>query len=244
MPGRWVVPSLEMLEDRCLLSAVTTVPSLASANTLTGLADAYMAALPKENPNIVFLGDSITSGFAYSSGALVWSAFWAPAGAVDYGVPGQTTQTLLYQLSLGQLVGIHPSVVVLTIGTNNLWEGDSPQATAAGIVADVHAIEAYLPAAQVLVLGVPPGGASPAEAYRLEVSQTNALVIQMLAGDPRATFINIAPALEQPDGTISHYTLSDYIHPTILGYLDLTEALAAPIVEAYLMSQMRYQPTL
>jgi beta-glucosidase len=244
MSARWVVPSLEVLEDRCLLSAVTTVPSITTANALTGLANVYMATQPKENPSIVFLGDSVTLGFAYSSGALVWSAFWAPAGAANYAIPAQTTQTLLYQLSLGQLVGIHPSVVVLTIGTNNLWEGDSPQDTAAGIVADVHAIEAYLPDAQVLVLGVPPGGASPAEAYRLEVSQTNALVIQMLAGDPHATFFNIAPALEEPDGTISHYTLSDYIHPTILGYLDLTEALAAPVVEAYLMSQMRHQTTL
>jgi beta-glucosidase len=235
---------LEVLEDRCLLSAGTTVPSLTGTNPLIGLADVYMATQPKDNPSIVFLGDSITWGFAYGPGASVWSSFWAPAGAADYGVIGQTTQTLLYQLSLGQLVGIHPSVVVLTIGTNNLEEGDSPQATAAGIFANVHAIEAYLPQTQVLVLGVPPGGASPTDAYRNEASQTNALVIPMLASDPHATFVNIAPALEQPDGAISNVTLADYIHPTILGYLDLTEALAAPLVEAYLMSQTRYQPTL
>ncbi|HZV07225.1 MAG TPA: GDSL-type esterase/lipase family protein [Gemmataceae bacterium] len=242
--SRWIVPSLEVLEDRCLLSAATTVPALTPADALTGLADFFLATLPKDNPSIVFLGDSLTWSFAYNWGASVWSALWAPAGAADYGIIGQSTRTLLYQLSLGQLVGIHPSVVVLTIGTNNLAEGDSPQATAAGIVADVHAIEAYLPAAQIVVLGVPPGGASPADPYRLQVSQTNSLVIQMLAGDSHAMFVNIAPALEQADGTISSSILADYIHPTLLGYFDLTEALAAPVVEAYLLSQSRSQPTL
>lgn len=200
-----------------------------------------MAAQPKGNPSVVFLGDSIAWSFAYHSGAAVWSQLLAPLGFADYGISGQTTQSLLYQLTLGQLVGINPSVVVLNIGTNNLEEGDSPQATAAGIVADVNAIHAYLPLAQVVVLGVPPGGATPTDPYRLEVDQTDALVTQLLAGDPRVSLVNIAPALEQPDGTISNLTLSDYIHPTMQGYVDLAVALLAPIAEASMVGQVRMQ---
>ncbi|HEY7153609.1 MAG TPA: GDSL-type esterase/lipase family protein [Gemmataceae bacterium] len=92
-----------------------------------------MASQPKGEANIVFLGDSIAWNYQYSTGAPVRSAFVSGGGAADYGVNGQTTQSLLYQLSLGQLVGLSPSVVVLTIGTDNLSQGDTPQATAAGI---------------------------------------------------------------------------------------------------------------
>jgi lysophospholipase L1-like esterase len=192
-----------------------------------------MTTLPGRNPSIVFLGDSIAWGFASGAGAPLWSAFWAPVGAADYGVLGQTTQSLLYQLDLGQLVGTHPAVAVLIIGTNNLLEGDSPQDTAAGIVADVDAIHQYVPAAQVIVLGLPPGAPNPTDPYRLAAGQTDALVSQMLAGDSHATFVDIAPGFEQPDGSINNFTLFFGIHPTTLGYLILTEDLAAPIVEAY-----------
>jgi beta-glucosidase len=230
---RRLIPlAVEELEERCVLSADTTVAAPDSPFSFTVPGDVMVAMQPKGNPGIVFLGDSITWGLANGMGAPVWSAVMVPHGAADYGVSGQTTQSLLYQLSLGQLVGIHPSVVVLTVGTNNLLEGDSPEATAAGILADVYAIHQYLPGAHVLVLGVPPGGASPTDPDRLQTEQTDALVQPLLAGAPWATFVNIAPALEQPDGSISSAVLIDTVHPTTLGYFDLMNALAAPLDQA------------
>ncbi len=228
-----VTPTIEALEDRCLLSAVTTFPTPYSELPLVGLVDVFTASQPKVNSNIVFLGDSITYNFAYGPGEPIWSAISARANAADYGVDGQTTQTLLFQLVLGQLSGIHPSVVVLTIGTNNLLEGDSPQATAAGVLADANAIHLLQPQAQVLVLGVPPGEAEPSDPYRSKVSQTDALVSQQLSGDSWATFFNIAPAFEQANGAISPEIMSDGIHPTELGYFAMTLDLFSPISEAY-----------
>ncbi len=232
---------LEPLEDRCLPSATTRLPSLNDIrfDVLAGMA--VMLSQPKESASAVFLGDSISWAYAYAAGAPVWSAFMAPLGAVNYGVNYQTTQDVLLQLSLGQLVGLYPLEVVLTIGTNNLLAGDTPQATAAGIVADVNAIHAFAPQAQVLVLGVPPGAAHPNDPYRLTVDQTDALVRQMLAGDPRATFFNIAPALEQSDGTLSDAVMLNYIHPTILGYLRMTNALIGPVFASEMLSLQRIE---
>src|SRR5579859_6893588 len=84
--------SLELagLEERCVLSADTTVPAVNPLDPAIGAADVVVAALPKGNPSVVFLGDSITWGFAYGSGAPIWAAMLAPLGAVDYGIPGQT----------------------------------------------------------------------------------------------------------------------------------------------------------
>jgi N-acetylglucosamine-6-sulfatase/beta-glucosidase len=209
------------------------VPAPVGNFPLVGLEDIVMAAQPKVDSNIVFLGDSITFGFAYGPGAPIWSALMIHAGATNYGVVGQTTESLLFQLALGQLTGVHTSVVVLTIGTNNLLMGDSPDATAAGILADVNAIHFAEPTAQVLVLGVPPGAPAPSDAYRSEVDETDALVRQQLAGDVRATYFDIAPALEQANGMISNLVLSDYIHPTALGYADLAVALFSPLTEAF-----------
>jgi lysophospholipase L1-like esterase len=227
---------VEPLEDRRMMSANTTSPTPNAFFPFVGLGDVLMASQPKMEANIVFLGDSITWGYAFGAGAPVWSAFLNGAGAVNYGVNGQTTQNVLYQLSLGQLIGLHPSVVVLTIGTNNLLEGDTPQATAAGILADVNTIHFFEPQAQVLVLGVPPGAASANDPYRIAVNQTDALVSQQLAGDAHATFFNIAPAFEQSDGSISNQIMFDYIHPTTQGYADMTIALLPAIARAYLDS--------
>jgi hypothetical protein len=242
---RPIPPQVEALEDRCLLSALTTVPSTIDVlNPYTVPLDMFVAAQPKGNPNVVFLGDSIAAGYAYGSGIPVWSAFLAPLGAVDYGVGNQTTQTLLYQLSLGQLVGINPSAVVLIIGTNNLIEGDSPSATAAGVLADVNAIHHYLPAAEVLVLGVPPLASRPNDPSRQLANQTDALINQMLVGEPQTAFINIAPGLEQPDGTVSPFVVFDNIHPTTLGYLGMTAFLLGPLDQAWLEGTFRTQMSL
>ncbi|MHB1421666.1 MAG: GDSL-type esterase/lipase family protein [Gemmataceae bacterium] len=221
---------LEVLEDRCLLSATTTVPPLSAIPPLIALTDIMAAAQPKGNPSVVFVGDSISWEYAYGTGAPIWSANMAPRGMADYGVIGQTTQSLLFQFSLGLLTGINPSVVVLDIGGNDLLQGYSPQDTAAGVVADVSTIHDFLPQAQILVLGVLPGEQSPSNPYRSLGAQTNFLVSQMLAGNPQVSYVNLGSIFLQPDGTISNSMMFDYLHPTEQGYQILTNALL-PYIE-------------
>ena len=206
------------------------MPSASDVPALIAVTDYLFATAQKGNPAVVFLGDSISWEYAYGSGSAVWSAYMAPLNMASYGVIGQTTQSLLYEFSLGLLNGINPAVVVLDIGGNNLLQGDTPQATADGIVADVAAIHQALPLAQILVLGVLPGMESPNAPYRLEGTETDQLAAQMLAGDSYATFENIGSVFLQPDGTISSSIMSDYIHPTQLGYLELTSVLL-PVIE-------------
>src|SRR5262245_55175349 len=97
---------LEALEDRCVLSNTTTIPAFADIPSIVAYPDVLMALQTKGNPSVVFVGDSISFGYAFGEGAPVWAAFMAPLGMADYGIPGQTTQSLLFQLSLGQLAGI------------------------------------------------------------------------------------------------------------------------------------------
>jgi lysophospholipase L1-like esterase len=226
-------PRLEVLEDRCLLSAsTTTVPAVADIPSFIAQADQLAAAHPRTYASVAFLGDSISWQYAYGTGAPLWNAFLAPAGMASYGVIGQTTQSLLYQLSLGQLGGSHPAAIVLNIGGNNLLQGDTPQATAAGILADVAAIHQSLPQTQVLVLGVLPGMQSPNDPYRIAGAETDALASSLLAGDPHATFVNLEGLFVQADGTIPSSQLFDYLHPSELGYIELTLALLPSLFQA------------
>jgi beta-glucosidase len=235
-------PQIELLEERCLLSSTTTIPAMAEVPGPIAQGDILAASQPKGNPSVVFVGDSISWQYAYGTGAPVWWTLMAPLGMANYGVTGQTTQSLLFQFSLGQLSGITPSVVVLDIGGNNLLHGDSPQATAEGVLADVATIHQYLPQSQIVVLGVLPGKESPQDPYRQEGAQTNQLVSQMLAGDPKATFVNFGAIFVQPDGTISTYMMFDYLHPTELGYIELTMFLL-PVIEQQAMLTITSTPT-
>jgi lysophospholipase L1-like esterase len=223
--SRFERPQLETLEDRLVLSETTSIPAFADIPSIIAIPDVLMASLPKGNPSVIFLGDSIGYGFAYGTGSAVWSAFFAPLGAADFAVSGQTTESLLYQLSLGQLAGIQPSVVVLDIGANNLLHGDSPQDTAAGVLANVNTIHQDLPLARVLVLAILPGKPSPTDPFRSEGTQTNALLAQSLASDPFVSFVDLGSLFLQADGTISTAMMYDYLHPTALGYLEMTSEL-------------------
>ena len=230
--GKRTTLTVETLEDRCLLSATTTVPNFSQIPITIALPDILAATQPKGNPLVVFVGDSISWEYAYGTGAPVWSANMAPLGMADYGVIGQTTQSLLFQLSLGLLTNINPAVVVLDIGGNDLLQGYSPADTAAGVLVDVAMIQDYLPQSQVIVLGILPGEQSPSAPYRSQGALTNQLVSQMLAGDPRASFVDIGSIFVQPDGTISNTMMFDYLHPTQLGYQALTNVLMPYIDQA------------
>jgi|GEM_PF-3221279 len=225
--------TVEVLEARYLLSSATTVPPLSEIPPAIVLMDVLFASQPKGDPTVVFVGDSISYQYAYGPGAPVWAEYMALLGMVDYGVQGQTTQSLLFQLSLGQLAGIHPAVVVVDIGANNLLQGDTPQEAAAGVLTDVAVIHQAQPQAEVIVLGILPGEPSPSDPYRSLGKQTNQLVSQMLAGDPYATFLDLGSIFLQPDGTISTTLMYDHLHPTEQGYLDLTHALL-PTLSQYL----------
>jgi lysophospholipase L1-like esterase len=207
---------VEPLEDRCLLSAPTTVATLNSWLPLFPQVAAGEVSAPRNNPALVFLGDSIIA---------LWGA--SGHGVADYGLDGAATQNVLWQVQAGQLAGTFPFVVVLGIGINNLNEGDTPAATAAGIVADVQAIHQAAPQATVVVMGILP--TNPAQLLpvppQAEIRQTNALVAQALAGDPRALFADLSGAIQQPDGSIAPLMLIDGVHPSPLGYVNLTFAL-------------------
>jgi beta-glucosidase len=118
----------------------------------------------------------------------------------------------------GEIVGLHPKVVVMMIGTNNIGHGSSnPQQTADGVHAIVERLLATLPGTKVLLLGIFPRGQFPTDKMRQDVATATTL-FQGLADGKRVYFLDIGYAFLRSDGELRTTLMPDMLHLTSDGY--------------------------
>ena len=117
--------------------------------------EAYLERARKGEIDLLFLGDSITAG--WNGAGPIWSRYYAPRKAANFGIGGDRTQHVLWRLENGEVDGIKPRVVVLMIGTNNLGSNTEAE-IAEGVRAVVAKLREKLPEAKILLLGVFPRG--------------------------------------------------------------------------------------
>ena len=187
--------------------------------------------LKQPKHDLLFLGDSITdlwtypADHTYPGGLDTWNARFK-AIATNYGVTGDKTQTVLWRLTEGgALDGYAPKQIVLLIGINNLLQGDTPADTAAGVKGVVDHLLLRLPEARVLVLGIFPCRASPADPIRAKIRETNDL-IRKLADGRRVGFVDLGSTFLEPDGSITLAVMRDLLHLSPQGYAMWAESLA------------------
>jgi lysophospholipase L1-like esterase len=120
----------------------------------------YLARAKQGNIPILFLGDSITQGWTDPKGGLsVWDKHYGPLGAVNFGIGGDSTRQVLWRITHGEIDGQHPKLIVLKIGTNNLYSdfnAGTDEEIAAGITKTVQTLRAALPQTKLLLLAVLP----------------------------------------------------------------------------------------
>jgi lysophospholipase L1-like esterase len=108
-------------------------------------------------------------------------------------------------------------VVVLLIGSNDLYLGQGPQQVAAATAKVVGEVRGQLPDSRVLLLGVLPRGQGPADPLRGPIAQLNGLLARLDDG-AAVRFLDIGGRFVGPDGTISPAVMPDFLHPSLLGY--------------------------
>ena len=174
----------------------------------------------------LFLGDSITAGM---NTQLMHKIFGA--GAVNFGIPGDGTQHLLWRMQHGELnfKGTPPTRVIILIGTNHM--GSTPLSASErhdvylGVKADVQEVRAKLPKASILVLGILPREASPQNFIRGQIDDVNRQ-ISTLADNQHVWYADIGSAMLEPDGSLLRTTMSDLLHPTHqIGYTRMFNAI-------------------
>src|SRR3954469_2965023 len=88
--------------------------------------EGFVETAKKGNVDVLFLGDSITDFWRrdqtdkQGGGKKVFDANFAQWRVANFGISGDRTQHVLWRLQHGELEGIHPNVIMLMIGTNNV----------------------------------------------------------------------------------------------------------------------------
>ncbi len=187
------------------------------------------AAVKKNKPDILFIGDSITHFFGgeqFDSYALrgknTWDEFYAPRKAGNLGFGWDKTENVLWRLQHGAIDGISPKVVVMMIGTNNTGTCTAPD-IAQGITAIVQEFQKRLPQAKILLLGVFPRGEKPGP-QRDKIAEINQ-DISKLNAPPRVTYLDIGPKFLTAEGLITKDIMPDFLHPNEKGYRIWAEAM-------------------
>jgi len=163
----------------------------------------------------VFIGDSITEfWWRYDS------AFWKANNYVDRGISGQTSSQMLVRFR-PDVVDLHPPVVLINAGTNDIAENTGPislEHIFGNIVSMVAIAEANH--IRVILSSVLPAydfswkpGLEPAE----KIIKLNAMIKEYAAKNNLA-YVDYWTALkDEKNGLQSTYTF-DAVHPNLDGY--------------------------
>jgi lysophospholipase L1-like esterase len=187
---------------------------------------AFLDVAKAGNIDILFVGDSITDLWRGVPG---WNTYWAPLTAANFGIMGDTTQTVLWRMRNGELDGYNAKLIVLLLGVNNIMFNDLPD-IAKGHAAIIAEFKKHQPNAKVLVLGVFPRDASPTSDYRPQIRKLNALLAQ-LADNQTVFFLDIGDRFLNASGAIPADIMPDGIHPSLKGYAIWKDAIADKVKE-------------
>jgi lysophospholipase L1-like esterase len=177
----------------------------------------FLKRAKEGNVDILFLGDSITAGWA-STGKDVWAKRYADRKAANFGIGGDRTQHVLWRSENGELEApIKPKVIVLMIGTNNS-AADPGDKIAAG-VEKIVATAREKTGAKVLLLAIFPRGetAMKAATQRSAIAVANERIAKLDDGK-NVRFLDLSNKFQKSDGTISKEIMPDYLHLSKQGY--------------------------
>lgn len=177
-------------------------------------------ARAKQGPiGLLFLGDSITR--RWDTAPDIYNKYYSQYQPANFGIGGDKTQHVLWRIDHGELDGIHPKVVVLMIGTNNiLYPAADIVKADTKILAEIHQ---KLPDTKVLLLGIFPRSATASDPWRAKIKQVNTQLAKLDDGD-KTRYLDIGDDFLNPDGTLKGIR-TDHVHPTPEGYQIWADAM-------------------
>lgn len=166
--------------------------------------------------DVAFIGDSLTDGYDLKS-------YYPEFTVINRGIGGDTTHGVLARLDESVIVP-EPRVIVMMIGTNNLWDMFSDYEHI------LTKIKTELPHTDVVLVSIPPSSLDYAD--RNGQIAVNNVKIASLAEKYGYTYVDVfTPLLDfEVDELRAEYT-TDGIHFTPLGYEVITAAVKPVILE-------------
>jgi lysophospholipase L1-like esterase len=186
--------------------------------------------------DLYFVGDSITRRWgALDHPQLLahWRANFFGWNAGNFAWGADRIENMLWRLDHGELDGVHPKVIVVLAGTNNVGTSAGDAAKIEDITNGIRALLARCrekaPAATIILTAIFPRNDHLAVVP--EINRINAN-LAALADGRSVRFLDINNKLADADGRLFEGMMnSDGLHPTIKGYQVWADALAPLVTE-------------
>ncbi len=191
----------------------------------------FLGVAKEGKAQVLFLGDSITAGWA-GAGKDVWAKTFSQWNPANFGIGGDRTQHVLWRIENGELEGIKPKVAVIMIGTNNTGS-DSAEGIAKGVTKIVTTVRAKLPTTQILLLAVFPRGNKPdgklGASYE-KIKEINGILAK-LDDQKSIHYLDIGDKFIQGKDALSAEIMPDFLHLSPAGYQIWADAITPKLNE-------------
>lgn len=196
----------------------------------------YRAAnrqLGSESGRVVFIGDSITEGWKLETS-------FPGHPYVNRGISGQTSSQILLRFRQ-DAIDLHPRVVVILAGTNDLAGNTGPM-TLAQIEGNLESMAQLARANHIAVVlcSVLPSVRFPWHPQLPSPAPRIAALnrwLQAYAARERYVYVNYYAALKDSEGGLKHGLSPDGVHPSAAGYSIMTPLAQAGIDAALTQAQ-------
>jgi lysophospholipase L1-like esterase len=189
--------------------------------------------------DVYFLGDSITRRWGCSDRAWAqllenWKKNFYGWNAGDFGWGADSIQNVLWRIQNGELDGVHPKVIVILAGTNNI--GSQPANNAKieditrGLKAIVNTCQEKAPEATIILTGIFPRNDNMAVMPAINKVNEN---LAKMADGKKIRFLNVNDKLADADGKLFDGMMNagDKLHPTVQGYQVWADGLKPILTE-------------
>jgi len=183
--------------------------------------------------DIYFEGDSITRRWGateYPELLANWNSNFFGWNAANFGWGADSIQNIIWRLNDGELDGVHPKVIVLLAGTNDIGyriPADGGSAKVARITEGIRAVikimQEKAPEATIILMGIFPRNDNIAALPVIKKINQN---LSELANGKDIRFLNINEKLADADGMLFDGMMDpDTLHPALKGYQVWADAL-------------------
>jgi lysophospholipase L1-like esterase len=168
-----------------------------------------LANLKKGRINVYFSGDSITRRWRatdFPQFLANWNENFHGWNAANYGWGADTVQNILWRVQHGELDDVHPKVIVLLAGTNNIGRFPATDARVAdvakGIKALLDTMREKAPRATIILMGILPRNDGPnPTALVASIDKINDNIAKFSDGKA-IRYLNINDKLADKDGKL------------------------------------------
>ncbi|ERL94123.1 hypothetical protein D910_11405 [Dendroctonus ponderosae] len=207
------------------------VEDVVGDNRWLSLHNRFLSEIQEKDADVIFIGDSIIQGLQHTD---VWDDLFVPLHCLNFGIHRDRVENVLWRVQNGELDNVKPkppgavwtfelansrhdinvTVIVLHVGTNNY--NNSAEEIKDGILSIIQAIRDRHPDVYIVLPTLLPRGQNP-NALRDKLAKVNELLKASLANMPKLELVSIDKGFIQPDGTISHHDMHDYLLLTNTG---------------------------